>query len=100
MNDADAVLIIVSIYGILFLCSKFAVFILLLVIFTESEENKGDFQPIMAEYGECIEWNASFLTHGNKINRTDITRVSFDFRVIPRSLSASGAMFSAPTKTP
>ena len=38
-----------------------------------------------AEYGEFYEWDASNLTHGNKINVTSMTRVSFDFRVIPES---------------
>jgi len=54
-------------------------------VWTESEEGKGDFKPINSNYGECVEWDASNLTHGNKDNLTGQTRVSFDFRVIPRS---------------
>ena len=54
-------------------------------IWTESEEDKGDFKPMNSNYGECIEWEASKLTHGNKDNLTSETRVSFDFRVIPKS---------------
>ena len=48
----------------------------------ESSEDKGDFSPIESEYGGLIMWNGANLKHGNKTNETDITRVSFDFRII------------------
>ena len=51
-------------------------------IWVESEEDKGDFKPIEAEF---VMWNGCHLTHGNKINRTSKTRISVDFRVIPLS---------------
>ena len=51
----------------------------------ETKEDMGDFIPVEACYGECVEWNGSFLKHGNKLNETGKTRVSFDFRVIPLS---------------
>ena len=54
-------------------------------IWAETEEDRGDFQEIRADYGECVEWSATNLTHGNKVNRTSVTRVSIDFRVIPES---------------
>jgi len=54
-------------------------------IWTETQEDLGDFQEIRADYGECVEWSATNLTHGNKVNRTSISRVSIDFRVIPKS---------------
>jgi len=54
-------------------------------IWVESEEDKGDYKPILATYGECVEWDASNLTHGNKQNISNKTRVSVDFRVIPES---------------
>ena len=54
-------------------------------IWAESEEDLGDYKPFDSDYGECIEWNASNLTHGNKDNITSKTRVSFDFRIIPKS---------------
>ena len=54
-------------------------------IWTETQEDLGDFQEIRADYGECVEWSATNLTHGNKVNRTSKTRVSIDFRVIPKS---------------
>ena len=51
-------------------------------IWVESEEDKGDFQPLDCEYGEIIQWDGSNLTHGNKINETGKARVSIDFRVM------------------
>ena len=54
-------------------------------IWAETEEDKGDYKPFNTDYGECIEWDASNLKHGNKDNITSNTRVSFDFRIIPKS---------------
>ena len=54
-------------------------------IWAETEEDLGDFREIRADYGEYVEWSATKLTHGNKQNITKKTRVSFDFRVIPKS---------------
>ena len=54
-------------------------------IWAETEEDLGDFREIRADHGECVEWSATKLTHGNKQNITKKTRVSFDFRVIPKS---------------
>ena len=54
-------------------------------IWAESVEDLKDFKPMDCDYGDCIEWDASNLMHGNKDNITSNTRVSFDFRVIPKS---------------
>ena len=35
--------------------------------------------------GEFVKWDGANLKHGNKINDTGNTRVSFDFRVMPLS---------------
>ena len=51
----------------------------------ESEEDKGDFTPIEGDYGDFVEWRGVSLTHGNKINQTNASRVSVDFRIIPLS---------------
>lgn len=40
--------------------------------------------PIECEYGNIIKWNSSVLLHGNKINNTDSSRVSIDFRFLPK----------------
>jgi len=52
----------------------------------ESEPDKEDYQPMEAEYGEAIEWDGSNCRHGNKSNDTGKTRVSFDFRILPREV--------------
>ena len=54
-------------------------------IWAESEEDKRDFSPMLLKYGECMEWDGSNLMHGNKVNDSDKTRVSVDFRVMPES---------------
>lgn len=51
-------------------------------IWVESKEDKKDFTPMNCKYGECIAWDGSNLLHGNRINRTNKTRISIDFRVI------------------
>jgi len=51
-------------------------------IWAETEEDKGDFAPIECKYGQTVQWDGTHLTHGNKTNDTDYTRVSFDFRVM------------------
>ncbi|OUU74650.1 MAG: hypothetical protein CBC29_05855 [Methylococcaceae bacterium TMED69] len=44
----------------------------------------GDFQPLELQPGEFLLWNGNQCRHFNKINTTNISRVSFDFRVLPR----------------
>ena len=69
-------------------------------IWAESEEDLGDYKPFDSKYGECIEWNASNLSHGNKDNITSNTRVSFDFRVIPKSRYVESNHLTINTKIP
>tara|TARA_B100000073_G_scaffold181194_1_gene149868 strand:- start:48 stop:704 length:657 start_codon:yes stop_codon:yes gene_type:complete len=69
-------------------------------IWAESEEDLGDYKPFNSKYGECIEWNASNLSHGNKDNITSNTRVSFDFRVIPKSRYVESNHLTINTKIP
>src|SRR5690606_40125297 len=52
-------------------------------VFIESTPGAKDFQPVFMRPGEIIKFNGNQLTHGNKINKTTFTRVSFDFRVLP-----------------
>lgn len=54
-------------------------------IWAESEEDKGDYTPLEAKYGEFIMWEGVRLTHGNKLNETNLSRVSVDFRIVPYS---------------
>jgi hypothetical protein len=69
-------------------------------IWAETEEDNGDYKPIDSNYGECVEWDASNLKHGNKDNITNYTRVSFDFRVIPKSRYIDSNHLTINTKIP
>ena len=68
-------------------------------VWVESEEDKGDFEPINCMYGELVKWDGSNLTHGNKINKTGLTRVSMDFRIIKYSNYQPSSHGSINTKT-
>jgi len=54
-------------------------------VWIESEPDKLDFHPIKMKYGDIISWDGGKLLHGNKINDTLITRVSFDYRTLSKS---------------
>lgn len=54
-------------------------------IWLESEEDKADFHPVRVNYGEILQFDGANLSHGNKINDSNITRVSVDFRVVKLS---------------
>ena len=54
-------------------------------IWDQSEENLADYSPMNAEYGEYYIWDGANLKHGNKINQSDVSRFSVDFRVMPYS---------------
>ena len=69
-------------------------------IWAETEEDKGDFSAIVANYGDCIQRNGTKLTHGKKKNRTKKTRVSFDFRVIVKSRYIESDHLTINTKIP
>jgi hypothetical protein len=51
-------------------------------IWIESEEDRGDYQSYDVKYGEVLIFDGVNLLHGNKTNEENITRVSFDFRVV------------------
>ncbi len=54
-------------------------------IWVETSYDKGDFRPLDLDNGEFLIFDSG-LKHGNEINREGYTRVSMDFRVIPKSL--------------
>lgn len=54
-------------------------------IWLESEKGRKDYHPERVSYGEVLVFPGGELMHGNKVNDTKSTRVSFDFRVIPKS---------------
>ena len=51
----------------------------------ETSINSNRFKSIDLNYGEFILFDSG-LMHGNKLNDTGKTRLSFDFRVIPKSM--------------
>ena len=53
-------------------------------IYIESEEDKGDFAEMPANYGEFVIFPGATHMHGNKLNDTGFSRVSFDFRILPK----------------
>jgi hypothetical protein len=53
--------------------------------YVESEPGKGDFHPININYGEVFRFYGNKCRHYNKRNRTNQSRISFDFRIIPGS---------------
>ena len=53
--------------------------------YVESEPGKGDFHSIDIKYGEVFRFYGNQCRHYNMKNRTQNTRISFDFRVIPVS---------------
>lgn len=51
----------------------------------ESAPGAGDFAPVEVVPGEVLRFDAVNYQHGNYANDTDVSRVSFDFRIIPMS---------------
>lgn len=52
-------------------------------IWAETEEDLGDYKPMIADVGEYYIWDGANLIHGNKVNDTGQSRVSIDFRILP-----------------
>jgi len=63
-------------------------------IWIESEYEKADFRPKELNIGEFLIFDSA-LKHGNEINREGYTRVSFDFRVIPKNLYSDSEQTTA-----
>ena len=58
----------------------------------ESEPGAEDFRPIRARVGEIRVFDGSACAHYTVANESDETRVSLDFRVVPRGLYAFDAV--------
>jgi len=52
---------------------------------TETSPGRADYKPMEMEYGQFVQFDGNKCRHGNKVNKTGATRVSFDFRVMPMS---------------
>ena len=51
-------------------------------IWVENAPNTYVYRPVNLSYGQALVFRGGLLNHGNLINQTGKTRVSFDFRVI------------------
>ena len=51
-------------------------------VWRESSPGKEDYSPSTLNYGELLEWDGANCVHGTKINETEDTRMSFDFRIL------------------
>jgi len=69
-------------------------------LWKESEEDKGDFSPVLINPGQCLRWDGCNLTHGNKKNTSKFTRISIDFRIIDSANFKNSNFTSINTKTP
>ena len=65
----------------------------------ESVPGFKDFQPIELKQGEFAVFNGNKCIHGNKTNDTGVTRLSFDFRVIPISKYDPNSGLTSATST-
>lgn len=54
-------------------------------VWAESKVGLEDYHPMEGDYGNLIHFNGNVLKHGNKVNETGKTRISFDFRILPMS---------------
>jgi hypothetical protein len=64
-------------------------------VIAESEPGKMDFRQLEIKPGQVTRFNGNECTHGNLPNRTGVTRVSFDFRImIPNDYNASHRLTS------
>ena len=46
---------------------------------------RSDYLPMNADVGDFIMWDGANLNHGSEHNTTNKSRVSVDFRVLPKS---------------
>lgn len=51
-------------------------------VWIETKEDKEDYRPYRVKYGEILVFNGANLFHGNKLNDSEETRVSIDFRLV------------------
>ena len=55
-------------------------------LFAESQPGRGDYRPFEMEPGTGVRFNGRHCRHHTNPNDTGSTRVSIDFRVVPKSL--------------
>lgn len=69
-------------------------------VWLETEPGAADFAPVDMGVGSYLRFHGACLTHGSYPNLTGKTRVSFDFRVLPKATYKDEGKRSAQTGTP
>ena len=64
-------------------------------LWIEQHYGAADYQPIPAAYGEIIIFDGALARHGSESNRTAVSRVSLDFRFVPKDLARRGPIADA-----
>lgn len=54
-------------------------------VWVESSHGLADYAPINFDKSQFCKFNGNMCAHGNKINVTNKSRISFDFRILPMS---------------
>ena len=67
-------------------------------VWVESKPGVGDFKPLNLKQGEYVQFNGNKCIHGNKDNDTGLTRISFDFRILPLKYYTPGKNNNSATK--
>jgi hypothetical protein len=53
-------------------------------IWCETDYDQKNYQPVNLKYGQALLWDGGYLSHGSVKNETAYTRVSCDFRFLPK----------------
>ena len=59
-------------------------------LWVEPDYGAGDHAPVPVRYGEALCFDGAMLEHGTVANDTVISRVSMDFRIVPRPIVENG----------
>ena len=59
-------------------------------VWAETTAGSGDYKPLNTKLNELWIWDGANCLHGNKVNSTDMSRVSFDFRILPKKYYVEG----------
>jgi hypothetical protein len=55
-------------------------------LWIESCPGKKDYSPVSLNYGDILQFDGANLYHGTEVNKTGQTRVSLDFRILPKKI--------------
>jgi len=64
-------------------------------LWVEQHYGAADYQPVPAAYGEVVIFDGALARHGSQPNRTHVSRVSLDFRFVPKDPRRRGAIADA-----